>query len=45
MSAITGAYDPSARFAGTSPSMTMGRKGCHCNLPIAMLLVLLAIID
>ena len=26
MSNSTGAHDPSARFAGTSPSMTMGRK-------------------
>ena len=26
MSINSGAYDPSARYAGTSPSMTMGRK-------------------
>ena len=26
MSIILGAYDPSAHFAGTSPSMTMGRQ-------------------
>jgi hypothetical protein len=26
MSVNSGTHDPSARYAGTSPSMTMGRK-------------------
>jgi hypothetical protein len=33
MSIGIGAYDPSARYAGTSPSMTMGRKAQPAYLP------------